>query len=78
MMIWETSMGSVLEGQNMRVITAINGKDALLKLQQHHEIEIVLMDIMMPEMVGYQAMQEFMRQNQFKIYPLSRSPQKQW
>lgn len=64
------ALSSVLEGQNMRVITAINGKDALSKLEQHPEIEIVLMDIMMPEMDGYQAMQEIRKNKQTSALPI--------
>lgn len=64
------ALSSVLEGQNMRVITAINGKDALAKLEQHPEIEIVLMDIMMPEMDGYQAMQEIRKNKQTSALPI--------
>lgn len=64
------ALSSVLEGQNMRVITATNGKDALLKLQQHPEIEIVLMDIMMPEMDGYQAMQEIRATKSIQNLPI--------
>jgi CheY-like chemotaxis protein len=64
------ALSSVLEGQNLNVITAINGRDALLKLEQHPEIEIVLMDIMMPEMDGYQAMQEIRKTRKIQNLPI--------
>ncbi|MCX4247083.1 HAMP domain-containing protein [Paraliomyxa miuraensis] len=46
---------TVLEQYDMRVSYAENGVDALAKLQQDDEVDLVLMDIMMPEMDGYEA-----------------------
>ncbi len=46
----------LLEEQGMEVITAENGKEALEMLEQNKGINLVLMDIMMPEMDGYEAM----------------------
>ena len=50
------SLSSVLETNNMEVITAMSGLEALDKLQQHAGFEVVLMDIMMPDMDGYETM----------------------
>lgn len=47
------SLSKSLENLKMNVITALNGKEALKKLQQHEEVQIVLLDMMMPEMDGY-------------------------
>lgn len=52
------SLSSVLAEKNMVVIEAENGREALARLEQHHDIGIILMDIMMPEMDGYAAMRE--------------------
>jgi len=50
------ALTTLLETQDMQVITAGDGKEAVDLLQQHPETDIVLMDIMMPEMDGYEAM----------------------
>lgn len=56
------ALSSVLEHRNMRVVYAENGLEALDKLEKEPDIDLVLMDIMMPEMDGYEAMQR-MRDN---------------
>jgi CheY-like chemotaxis protein/signal transduction histidine kinase len=48
----------VLEPHGAKLEIARNGLEALAALKQHSEIELVLMDIMMPEMDGLKAMQE--------------------
>ena len=52
------ALSSVLERRGMHVLTATTGKEAIAILQSTPQISIVLMDIMMPEMDGYQTMQE--------------------
>jgi CheY-like chemotaxis protein len=52
------ALTSVLEEKGLTVIMCVNGKDALEELDTHPDIELVLMDIMMPEMDGYTAIQE--------------------
>jgi CheY-like chemotaxis protein len=56
------ALSSVLERRGMRVLTATTGREAIALLDATPEIAIVLMDIMMPEMDGYQTM-EVMRAN---------------
>ena len=50
-------LSSILEENKMKVTAAVNGKDAIEELKKHPNTDIVLMDIMMPEMDGYQTME---------------------
>lgn len=50
------ALSSVLEGYNMEISFAQNGKEALEHLETHPGVELVFMDIMMPEMDGYETM----------------------
>jgi len=50
------ALSSVLERRGMRVLTATTGKEAIQIVEKTPELAIVLMDIMMPEMDGYQTM----------------------
>jgi CheY-like chemotaxis protein len=52
------ALSAVLEEHEMAVLSADNGRDAVGILQTHPGIDIVLMDIMMPEMDGIETMQE--------------------
>jgi signal transduction histidine kinase/CheY-like chemotaxis protein/HAMP domain-containing protein len=56
------ALSSVLEGHGMRTISANTGADAIAKIESTPEVAIVLMDIMMPEMDGFQTMR-VVRQN---------------
>jgi signal transduction histidine kinase/DNA-binding response OmpR family regulator len=49
------SLTRVLEQHHMQVIPAINGKEALEVVKHNKQIDIVLMDMMMPELDGYEA-----------------------
>jgi HAMP domain-containing protein/CheY-like chemotaxis protein/signal transduction histidine kinase len=56
------ALSSVLERRGMKVLTASTGNEAKKLLEATPNVSIVLMDIMMPEMDGYQTMQQI-RQN---------------
>jgi CheY-like chemotaxis protein len=64
------ALSSVLERRGMAVLTAGTGREAISMLESTPDIAIVLMDIMMPEMDGYETMQ-VMRQNpNFRRLPI--------
>jgi CheY-like chemotaxis protein/signal transduction histidine kinase/HAMP domain-containing protein len=64
------AMTSLLERHGMEVITAENGKDAVQIMQKGLKIDAVLMDIMMPEMDGYDTMRAIRRMPQYQALPI--------
>ncbi|HTH44386.1 MAG TPA: response regulator, partial [Oxalicibacterium sp.] len=64
------ALTTVLERQNMVVVFAENGKDGIATLENDPEVEIVLMDIMMPEMDGYDTMRAIRKIQKFKSLPI--------
>ncbi|WP_392532180.1 response regulator [Nostoc sp. C117] len=61
---------SFLESYHMQVLFAENGRDGIKKLQANPDINIVLMDIMMPEMDGYETTRVIRQQPQFRSLPI--------
>ncbi|MEI9944313.1 MAG: response regulator [Chitinophagaceae bacterium] len=64
------SLTNALEEEGMTCLTAENGKLALNALKENPGIEIVLMDVMMPEMDGYEATKEIRGMNKFNKLPI--------
>ncbi|MCJ0742238.1 hybrid sensor histidine kinase/response regulator [Pedobacter montanisoli] len=64
------ALSSALQSYNINVIIATNGREALEKLEEHPEIDLVLMDIMMPEMDGYEAMKAIRQQTKLAKLPV--------
>jgi signal transduction histidine kinase/CheY-like chemotaxis protein len=64
------ALATVLEDKQMEVIAGNNGNEALELLDEQQDIAIVLMDIMMPEMDGYEAMREIRKQERFRKLPI--------
>ncbi|MES2741245.1 MAG: HAMP domain-containing protein [Pseudomonadota bacterium] len=64
------ALSSLLERQQMAVSFAENGRDGIEVLEKDPTIEIVLMDIMMPEMDGYDTMRAIRRIPKFKSLPI--------
>jgi CheY-like chemotaxis protein len=64
------AMTSVLERYDMEVIPAENGREALEELNKRPDVDVVLMDIMLPEMDGYEVTQTIRRQERFRGLPI--------
>jgi CheY-like chemotaxis protein len=64
------ALTTMLENQEMNVTSATNGRQAIEIIQNNPDINVVLMDIMMPEMDGYQTMREIRKDPQFGALPI--------
>ncbi|MGP0579756.1 response regulator [Paenibacillus peoriae] len=64
------ALSSVLESYRMEVTFAENGREALELLEQTPDFDLVLMDMMMPEMDGYEAMRRIRLMPQFEKMPI--------
>ncbi len=64
------SLTNVLEEEGIHCLTAENGKAALKMLKENPSIDIVLMDVMMPEMDGYEATKEIRGISKFNKLPI--------
>ncbi|PAX08820.1 HAMP domain-containing protein [Sphingomonas lenta] len=64
------SLTSVLESYDVEVLHAERGRDGILILEQTPDIDIGLIDIMMPEMDGYETMQEIRKRPSLADVPL--------
>ena len=61
---------AVLERQRMNVLTAENGADALAALEGSTDIDVALVDVMMPEMDGFETMQRIRAMPQHQSLPI--------
>ncbi len=64
------ALTAVLERHKMAVLSAENGRAALEELGKNPDVDIVLMDIMMPEMDGYETMRQIRQMKQFESLPM--------
>jgi CheY-like chemotaxis protein len=64
------ALSSILERRGMRVLTAANGHDAIRLVNSTTDIALVLMDIMMPEMDGYQTIAAIRENPSFRRLPI--------
>jgi CheY-like chemotaxis protein len=64
------ALTSLLENHEMDVISATNGRAAIDIIQKTPDLSIVLMDIMMPEMDGYETMREIRNAPEFSTLPI--------
>jgi len=64
------ALNSLLERHNMEVITATNGQEAINLVESTDDLSLVLMDVMMPEMDGYETMRRIRSKQQFRMLPI--------
>ena len=64
------SMTSLLERHHMEVTFAENGRDGIDILKNAEQLDVVLVDVMMPDMDGYETMQEIRKLRKFKTIPM--------
>jgi CheY-like chemotaxis protein/signal transduction histidine kinase len=64
------ALNSLLERHDMQVINASNGYEAIDLLERTEDLSLVLMDVMMPEMDGYETMRRIRTKPQFRLLPI--------
>jgi len=64
------ALSSVLESRGMKAMTANTGAEAIRKIESTPEVAIVLMDIMMPEMDGFQTMRAIRQNPEHRHLPI--------
>ena len=64
------ALTTAFERYNIRTITAESGQEAMNILEENGDIDIVLMDIMMPQMDGYETIQKIRREHKNSVLPI--------
>lgn len=64
------ALSSALQLYDLKIVIANNGREALERLEESEQIDLVLMDIMMPEMDGYESMKAIRLQKKFAKLPI--------
>jgi len=64
------ALSSVLERHGMRVLTSTTGREAIGLIEANPNISIVLMDIMMPEMDGYETIEQIRTRSAYRRLPI--------
>jgi len=64
------ALSKVLTEKNIKVLKAENGEIGIERLKENPDIDMILMDIMMPVMDGYEAMEKIRNMERFKDLPI--------
>jgi CheY-like chemotaxis protein/nitrogen-specific signal transduction histidine kinase len=64
------ALTTFLERSEMKVVYAESGREGIVRLQETPEIDVVLMDVMMPEMDGYETMRAIRETAKFRHLPI--------
>jgi CheY-like chemotaxis protein len=64
------ALTSLLERHQMRTLTATSGAEAIDLIQRTPDISLALMDIMMPDMDGYETMRRIRQNRHFSLMPI--------
>ena len=64
------ALTTFLERSEMKVVYAESGREGIAQLQETPEIDVVLMDVMMPEMDGYETMRAIREMARFRHLPI--------
>jgi CheY-like chemotaxis protein len=64
------ALTTLLENQDMEVLSATSGRQAINLVESTPDLNVVLMDIMMPDMDGYETMREIRKDPRFRTLPM--------
>lgn len=64
------SLKKILEEKGIHIVIGKNGRDGIDRLNENPDVDLILMDIMMPEMNGFEAMEEIRKERRFKDLPI--------
>jgi CheY-like chemotaxis protein len=64
------ALTSALEMRGMKVLFAENGREGIARLREHPNVDLVLLDVMMPEMDGYETARAIRAMPRFEQLPI--------